>query len=731
MLALLSSVVAPEVAGVEDLAHHWRQVLHYYSARPVAELKREPVEATRLVFHLQKMLKLVVEEQGPPPSPSRGAAPPAPALAPCLEFLLHNNVLDVLVTLCQADSPPGIRPFIFNVFIFLLEVVRYPLLPEAAVHQPLRRLVLVCALGKASPTETHELRFLGVLCAKIRRTPDLLHIFLDSCAAEAVTPCTFDTSREGSGRTSRAGDLHMATIERLAINVTAALSALQCRHALAAALANYLDSADYLVGLQAMEALLVVAALDSDVAAQVLVQGSPLLPALLGRLEALHAALPPDLDPSRLEEVRVGWAEVHHLHPDLEDPTFLGRAEALALLAFVDYLDSLARVAHTFVATSLAMELRTSFLEVHLQTRLESPDEPTVLLGLALTAQVWLHLQSDQLALTFSEWLLGALPPRGPTHPLLSSLLRLAALPGLQGMEAVRLFDVLLSTPCPYLLDRLATSHLESRGYHATSLGESQGALESPSCWSDIEEEREKMEVARGGVERGSVERSLAPSHTLAPSNIHRLVNAWLFLVPDALRLDEVRGSGYDQYVTDARRQVEAAARACQGFDWPREAASLGERSETESSDSRAEADSAWGEGAFLGLLLDQLAACLTTSYDANLGLTSVLARLAHLPHPHLHEFLLNPTVPLVAGARTLHTVLRAVAAEAVVAAEQVAHFPRKMVAVRRRLLGDGQATGEPPDPAELLLLEAVLVIDEFCKELAAITFVKYHHFSS
>ena len=396
--------------------------------------------------------------------------------------------------------------------------------------------------------------------------------------------------------------------------------------------------------------------------------------------------------------------------------------------------------------------------------RLESSDEPTVLLGLALTAQVWLHIQSDQLALTFSEWLLGPLPPRGslPTHPLLASLLRLASLPGLQGMEAVRLFDVLLSTPCPYLLDRyctftctctctctstctctctctrLATAHLESRGYHATSLAEGQGALESPSCWSDIEEEREKVEVARGGVEaarggveRGSVERSLAPSRTLAPGNIHRLVNAWLFLVPDALRLDEVRGSGYDQYVTDARRQVEAAARACQGFDWPREAAGPGERSETESSDSRAEAEAAWGEPAFLGLLLDQVAATLATSYDANLGLTSVLARLAHLPHPHLHEFLLNPTVPLVAGARTLHTVLRAVAAEAVVAAEQVAHFPRKMVAVRRRLLGDGQATGEPPDPAELLLLEAVLVIDEFCKELAAITFVKYHHFSS
>ena len=129
------------------------------------------------------------------------------AMHPCLEFLLHQNVLDTLVTLCQADSPPGIRPFIFNVFIFLLESVRYPLLPEAACHQPLRRLVLVCALTKASPTETQEVKFLTMLCGKVRHTPDLIHIFLDSsCTSEtAVTPCSFDTSREGSGRVSRGG----------------------------------------------------------------------------------------------------------------------------------------------------------------------------------------------------------------------------------------------------------------------------------------------------------------------------------------------------------------------------------------------------------------------------------------------------------------------------------------------------------------------------------------------
>merc|ERR1712013_590483 len=129
---------------------------------------------------------------------------------------------------------------------------------------------------------------------------------------------------------------------------------------------------------------------------------------------------------------------------------------------------------------------------------------------------------------------------------------------------------------------------------------------------------------------------------------------------------------------------------------WPREAAAT-ERTETSSSDSRSEADPSrgWHEGLFLEMLLDRMAGCLDMDYDANLGLTSVVARLAQLPHPHLHEFLLNPTVPLVPGARTLFTVLKEVVGSAVQRSE------------------------------------AVLVIDECCKELAAVTFVKYHHFSS
>ena len=337
MLNLLSSVVAPDVAPVRDLKHHWDMFLHYYATRPSHQLKSEPIEATKLTFHLNKMLKLLVEDQGGPGSPKKAAAAAGSAMSPSLEYVLHNNVLDILVTLCQADSPPGIRPYIFNVFIFLLEKVRYSLLPETACHAPLRRLVLVCTLTKASPTESQEIRFLTILCAKIRAKPDLVHIFLDCVAKDAaVTPSSFDTSRQSSGRVSRGGGeaVDLVNIERLAINVKDALASLHNKHLLAAALLNYIDSADYLLSCTAMESLALIAELESDLAAKALVLDSPFLAALLARLAGLYSALPAAVDPARVEEIVVSWVQASAVKRSIGSTTGCSITEKAPTRAF-------------------------------------------------------------------------------------------------------------------------------------------------------------------------------------------------------------------------------------------------------------------------------------------------------------------------------------------------------------------------------------------------------------
>ena len=404
------------------------------------------------------------------------------------------------------------------------------------------------------------------------------------------------------------------------------------------------------------------------------------------------------------------------------------------MFSFVDYLDQLVRQSHSFVSQSLASEIREQFLEKHLEPRLTRDQEEEMMLGLALTAQVWLHIKSDKLAHSFSVWLLGDNIPDSDHHPLKQRLMTACAGGGLLGLETVRTLDVLLSSPCQYILDRLVTAHLESRGYFLTS-NNPESIINS---WSDVEDEREKLEnISETSSEMIRSSRAVTPSRTLAPSNIHRLVNSWLYLIPDTLKLDEVRGSGYDQYVLDAGKQVENMARECSSFDWPREATGGWDASDAASSDSRVEADPSrgWSEGLFLSTVLNMLSQCLENDYDTNLQLTSVISRLSPLPHPHLHEYLLNPTIPLNPGVRTLFTVLRDVLSEAVKRTESVSHFPLKMIACRRKLLGDkhnerNNSKDIEMTPEEVKLLEAILVLDEFSKELAAVTFVKYQCFA-
>lgn len=48
----------------------------------------------------------------------------------------------------------------------------------------------------------------------------------------------------------------------------------------------------------------------------------------------------------------------------------------------------------------------------------------------------------------------------------------------------------------------------------------------------------------------------------------------------------------------------------------------------------------------------------LPQPYSLNLQVTSVLSRLAAFPHPHLHEYLLDPYLNLAPGCRSLFSVL-------------------------------------------------------------------------
>ena len=110
---------------------------------------------------------------------------------------------------------------------------------------------------------------------------------------------------------------------------------------------------------------------------------------------------------------------------------------------------------------------------------------------------------------------------------------------------------------------------------------------------------------------------------------------------------------------------------------------------------------------------------------------TSILSKLAQLPHPYLHEYLLNPTVPLAPGARSLFTVMTGVLRRAKEATAGMTQLQRKIYVCRKTLLGSSEADRAAAislSPADTRIIDGLIVLEEFSKEIAAIALVKYHH---
>ncbi len=740
MLSSLSSALqtalAPEVPPVVDFRRQWNLFLRYYAENKPLGHKSRPIESTKLVFHLNNMLRLLIEEQEGGHGGGMGA---------CMEYLINHQVLDILSSLCQADTPPGIRPYIFNVFVFLVTQIRQNILPYVNVYLPVRRLLMLSCVWKASPTEGQELRFVSALVAKLKRDPQLLSLFAHDSRPGFSSHCS---SRRSSNASTTAVD--MALIRRMLEEEASRREDLfekfETQHLVVAALINFLDSADYMVSFRAMESLLAVCQLNEQCSAESAVDATPLCAAVTDRLSNLFYAVTRDVSPSSVEEIRVNWMEeAHHLQQTAgvgaagDAPgDFKGKPELVAFFCWLDYCDTLVKESVDVISSAVAAAIGEDFFVGCLERRLceavEADKAADIVLSLAYTSQCWLHIRSSGLANEFSAWLFGCCAAGHQpelsgvvTHPLKHTLLRRLCTSADQdvALEALRLFDVLLEHPTDRILQNLALCNLAGRGYYDGGLAES-----CIASWSDEEDERERQKSTERMMPSSEVTPTVS-SRTLAPTNIARVVNKWLFLVPDEWRSsDSARDSGYEQYVRNAETQAADVFRQCRGFgEWPREAVSSADGSERDSSDSRVEADHRrFYEGDFLAVLFDMLEGILERDYDVNLQVTALLSRLALFPHPYLHEFLLNPTIPVASGARTLFSTLNLVLDKARRETEGIEQLQRKIYVCRKTLLGsESERLALNLTKRETKVIDGLIILEEFGKELAAITLVKYH----
>ncbi|XP_035824538.1 protein FAM160B1 isoform X2 [Aplysia californica] len=213
-------------------------------------------------------------------------------------------------------------------------------------------------------------------------------------------------------------------------------------------------------------------------------------------------------------------------------------------------------------------------------------------------------------------------------------------------------------------------------------------------------------------------------------SEVHKVVNCFLSLLPEEAKSSyQTADSGYDMYLRDAHRLFAIQETVCKPWNWPKTAVTLSEY-----------ATKPFYEGSFLHMLLEKLLHLLDQSYSVNLLLTALISKVVMIPHPNLHEFLLDPYLPMLEGTRTLHSVLLKITGEVRHHQQADAAFSQKLVLARKQLLGlvptihrlrAKSAVNQLPCDGggfeDQARMEAVIVLEEFCKELSAIAFVKHH----
>ncbi|KAL3249692.1 hypothetical protein MRX96_055899 [Rhipicephalus microplus] len=245
-------------------------------------------------------------------------------------------------------------------------------------------------------------------------------------------------------------------------------------------------------------------------------------------------------------------------------------------------------------------------------------------------------------------------------------------------LTTLQAFEELLQRPSKEILDSLLLSHLVGRNY------QSDVAVEAFD-FSDDDQEGLCNRVGKANMSDFEISPGSSPvSRTFAPAQIHRILNCFLMLLPDEIKSCEETDSGYDAYISDAHRQYQDMLAVTDGWEWPSEPVREEPPSaeDDQSSDSQPEADSlhhGFYEGPFLSMLLDRI--------------------------ENMHR------QPLWKRFRLQFMAWKTSSA--------------KLMLTRNALLndsGDDSALGD-----ESGVLEAIIVLEEFCKELAAVAFVKYH----
>ncbi|XP_064480792.1 FHF complex subunit HOOK interacting protein 2A-like [Ornithodoros turicata] len=687
--------LAPPLPLQEELVWHWSAVTKFYSDRN--SNSKKPVEETTIPGHLGEISKILEQEESELERESMG---------PCMEYFLQNKLLEQMSALARADTPPGMKKCILVFVTRLLNSSKQNLLPQMGVYNAVQKLIGLCGEVLAGPSEREEVQFLNTICQKIRNDPQILNCFLPALLSPEGNNVT--NGKEISPPTSPSYELSH-------------------QFPLLQGLLTLMESPDSEVSTLAAECLIMCTSTLNDQVAQFAVEKTEMCHNVVQHLVKLYSAIPPTLKAVDIEEAVASWSTDQSGRSSTPDLKTLapGKRKLLCFFRWLGFVDTMAELSHPTVAAELGRVFSEVFLHgCFLEGFVQAADEDAVLFETTLVTVCLRNVSAKQIVASFSTFLLSE--DRIECTNLLKTVLidhcRSFETPMPLVMATLQIFEELLQRPTKEVLDNLILNSLVTRSYYNPHADEG----------LDLSDEDDVPQCGRGFSDLEVSPGSSPVSRTFAPTQIHKILNCFLMLLPDEIKSCEESDSGYDAYISDAHRQYQETLALSDSWGWPTEPLSEEHTSaeEDQSSDSQPEADlmrrdARTFEGPFLSMILDRIENMHRQPYDINLLVTSLVSRLALFAHPNLHEYLLNPLIPLAPGARSLFSSLWKVVEEIQVCVREMDNLKRKLTLTRSALLND---SGDDCTLVEESgVLEAVIVIEEFCKELAAVAFVKYH----
>ncbi|XP_059192332.1 FHF complex subunit HOOK-interacting protein 2B [Centropristis striata] len=680
----------PSVDLLDSFVDHWKAITNYYIETTD---DNRPVRQTEIPWRLKQMLDILVYEETQQGLEETG---------PCLEYLLQHKLLETLCTLGKAQYPPGMVQQVLLFFSKLLSQMQKSLLQLVNVYRPVQKLIHLCALP-GSHTEKEEAQFLLVVCSRVKQDPHTLRYILEIVDQPAARTAASEQSQPCSRASSLSSEPPLLSSQ----SDSSPVSPVQPESSLLSALLQLTKSQRAAVCLKAYESLLLLSGLQSE---GELLSGRTQLGELLARqLLQLYSLLPLEaLQPAELQS----WPHTPWSSQFSRCGSDSPADHMTNFFCWLDFLDHLMREAPQVLAVKLAVCVHQLWLVDVLQHQLLHTCEQVVLVSSSVLCAVVRLVQSSSLLDQLVHFLLR-------TRPLSHLLLqRCDHISDQISVVSLSLVDELLQKPHRDILDVLVLRFLQGRGYVSPAAAgqddrhteshegnEESDGLEEDPFFSDSLLFSDSQLLPPSPLSSSSS--APPPPSTLGSAT--DVVNSFLCLVPVQVRSAQLlQEGGYESYVHDAHTLVTGCRSLSLLYDWPISLPPPSEGLE-------------FFEGHLLKVLFDRLGRVLEQPYEVNLQLTAVLSRLASFDHPLLHEYLLNPYIHLSHCSRSLFSVLIRLMGELMQRIQSVSNLTDKLLDARRHLLGLNSNTGLEHQT----LLRGLIVLEEFCKELAAIAFVK------